>query len=135
MLGCGPGLGLWGRYGSAYISSVSRSMSGCTSATWSLQHMTFPSADNRSSILCILTASGMEFRRCCSSWSVVDVGTRRPLRFLQKAFLSACSKSPEAQVQGLPGSQPSHYSCSRDGGMTDGYDILQFRFEYTVEIL
>lgn len=67
------------------ISSVSRSRSGCTSATWSLQQMTFPSADNRSSILCILTVSGMEFRRCCSSWSVVDVGTKRPFRFLSRA--------------------------------------------------
>ena len=60
------------------ISSVSRSISGCTSATWSLQQMTLPSADNRSSILWILTLSGIELRRCWSSWSVVVVGTRRP---------------------------------------------------------
>ena len=65
----------------AYISSLSRSKSGCTSATWSLAHMTFPSADNRSSILWILTSSGILFRRCCSSWSVVEVGTNSPFRF------------------------------------------------------
>lgn len=70
------------RQGGAYISSVSRSISGCTRATWSLQQMTFPNAERRSSIRWILTWSGRVFRRCCNSWSVVVVGTRRPLRFL-----------------------------------------------------
>lgn len=46
--------------------------------------MTFPSADKRSSIRWILTLSGIEFRRCWSSWSVVEVGTRSPLRLLHR---------------------------------------------------
>src|ERR1700743_1285805 len=33
----------------------------------SLQHTTFPSADNRSSIRSTFTLSGSVFRRCCSS--------------------------------------------------------------------
>ena len=65
---------------SAMISSVSRSRSGWTRATWSLQQMTLPSADRRSSMRWILTSSGMLLRKCCSSWSDVLVGTRRPLR-------------------------------------------------------
>lgn len=63
------------------ISSVSLSTSGWTSATWSLHAMTFPSADSRSSIRWRATASGSEFRKCCSSWSVVEDGTRRPCLF------------------------------------------------------
>ena len=69
---------------SAMISSVSRSISGWTKATWSFAQITLPNADNLSSIRCILTSSGIEFRRCCNSWSVVDVGTRRPLRLLNR---------------------------------------------------
>ena len=55
-----------------------------TSAKWSLQQITLPSAESRSSMRWILTASGMEFRRCCSSWSVVVVGTSSPFRLLQR---------------------------------------------------
>ena len=65
-----------------YISSVSRSRSGWTRATWSLQQITFPNADSRSSMRWILTVSGSVFLRCWSSWSVVVVGTRRPFLFL-----------------------------------------------------
>lgn len=38
---------------SAIISSVSRSRSGCTRATWSLETITLPRAERRSSILCL----------------------------------------------------------------------------------
>lgn len=79
---------------SAIISSVSRSRSGWTSATWSLQHITLPRADNRSSIRCILTESGSVFRSCCSSWSVVDVGTSRP-------FLLPAVRRPTIRVPAI----------------------------------
>lgn len=39
-----------------------------------------PNAERRSSTLCILTLSGKELRKCCNSWSVVVLGTSRPLR-------------------------------------------------------
>lgn len=48
----------------AYISSVSRSKSGWINATWSLQQITLPRADSRSSIRWIFTESGSVFRRC-----------------------------------------------------------------------
>jgi hypothetical protein len=69
------------------ISSVSRSRSGWIRATWSFVQMTLPSAERRSSMRWILTLSGSELRRCWSSWSVVDVGTSRPLRFLEKSYV------------------------------------------------
>src|ERR1700753_1237131 len=64
------------------ISSVSRSRSGWMRATWSFVQMTLPRAESFSSMRWILTVSGRLLRRCCSSWSVVDVGTRRPFRLL-----------------------------------------------------
>lgn len=42
--------------------------------------MTLPRADSLSSTLWILTASGRQFLMCCSSWSVVLLGTKRPWR-------------------------------------------------------
>lgn len=39
-----------------------------------------PSADKRSSMRCTTTSSGMLLRMCSSSWSVVLLGTSRPLR-------------------------------------------------------
>jgi len=66
--------------GGSYISSVSRSISGCTRATWSLQQITLPRALSRSSMRCILTSSGRLSLKCWSSWSVVDVGTSNPFR-------------------------------------------------------
>jgi hypothetical protein len=46
------------------------------------QTMTFPRADNLSSIRLILTLSGRLFRRCWSSWSVVAFGTNKPCLYL-----------------------------------------------------
>lgn len=56
--------------------TLSRSV--CTSATWSLVTMQFPRADRRSSTRWMTTESGRAFRRCCSSWSVVVLGTSSP---------------------------------------------------------
>ena len=45
---------------SAIISSVSRSRSGWTRATWSFETITLPSAERRSSILCLVDLSASE---------------------------------------------------------------------------
>lgn len=63
------------------MQHLTLSKSGCSSATQSLQATTFPSADNRSSTRCTQTVSGKEFLRCCSSVSVVELGTRSPFLF------------------------------------------------------
>mmetsp|Transcript_16833 Transcript_16833/g.46700 ORF Transcript_16833/g.46700 Transcript_16833/m.46700 type:complete len:292 (+) Transcript_16833:726-1601(+) len=66
---------------SAMISSVSRSSSVCTSATWSLVATTLPRAERRSSTRWIKTPSGRELRKCSNSWSVVVEGTISPFLF------------------------------------------------------
>lgn len=83
---------------------------------------------------CILTSSGIEFRRCCNSWSVVEVGTKRPLRLLllhQHCF----THFNTVGFFRIPRSQSPHYPRPRDRRTTYGYHILQFRFEDAVEIL
>ncbi len=119
-----------------HISSVSRSISGCTSATWSLQQMTLPSADKRSSMRWILTLSGIELRRCWSSWSVVVVGTRRPLRFLRRG-VSQRQMPPRLgfwkarERENVPGRQAAYYPGAGNRGVTYWDDVLEFGFEYT----
>lgn len=68
------------------ISSVSRSMSVCTRATWSLHAITFPRADKRSSTRFMRTVSGIELRRLRSSTSEVVAGTKSPFLFPKKIF-------------------------------------------------
>lgn len=63
------------------IQHITLSKSGCTSATQSLHATTLPSADNRSSTRCTRTVSGRQFLKCCSSVSVVELGTRSPFLF------------------------------------------------------
>lgn len=61
--------------------------------------MTLPSADSLSSTLWILTVSGRQFLMCCSSWSVVLLGTRRPWRFPEQTGTSRVSLTAAVRAQ------------------------------------
>lgn len=81
--------------------------------------MTFPSAERRSSIRWIFTASGSVLRRCCSSWSVVVVGTRRP-------FLFPTVKRPTIRVPAIVAWQMGITSWSSDSKTLEKVVSLRF---------
>lgn len=99
--------------------------------------MTFPSAESLSSIRWILTSSGNVLRRCCSSWSVVDVGTNSPFLFLYRALSAEWVMGRgfiwiEWRRGNSPSRQPSDNSCPRYRSSANWHHILQLSFEYAI---
>lgn len=82
--------------------------------------MTLPKADKRSSTRWILTVLGIEFRRCRSSWSVVDEGTSKPFRLPDIRASHGCTSS-----------KTTNNSGSTDRSVNNGYHITEFCFKHT----
>ena len=129
------------------VLTLSRSV--WTSATWSLVTMQFPRADSRSSTLWITTVSGKAFRRCCSSWSVVVLGTSSPRLFpggaetlqrVEGAIVTMRSRSMSRHRTshscngGMEHVMRGRRGCGVDGGTEGGIEGLGKGFRVYLDI-